>query len=270
MSEYAVRINDLCKEYRVFKKNGQRFRGYLFNSKKGVVKKALTDISLDVRKGECVAVVGNVGSGRTTLAKIIAGLSFPTSGEVTVNGKVTSMFDLRAGFDLELSGRENILVKGGMLGWTGKEIKEREKAVIEYAQMEKIIDHPMKSYQQGMGARLGFAMLTVEKPEILVIDNPLIAGDRVFREKMIKTLEEYARDENITIILVSNDIMLTKRLCSRAVVMEKGCIEFEGKPGDAIAYYREHFRKNVTENVRTENDSYSQGDDFDDDTDFDF
>ena len=271
MEEYAVRIRNLSKNYKVYRKNGQRLRGVLFGSDKGITKEALKDITLDIRKGECIAVVGNVGSGRTTLAKIIAGIVFQSSGSLKVDGKIQSMFDLRAGFDMELTGRENIFVKGGMLGWTGREIKEREADIIEYAEMENVIDHQLRTYTQGLGARLGFSMLVARKPEILGIDNPLVVGDRVFREKMIKTLEAFAHDKDVTIIIVTNDIVLAKRLCTRAVVLEKGKIEFDGSPEAAIMYYRRNFRNDIKESVRNENDSFSQtGDDTDDDYDLEF
>ena len=271
MEEYAVRIRNLSKNYKVYRKNGQRLRGVLFGSDKGITKEALKDITLDIRKGECIAVVGNVGSGRTTLAKIIAGIVFQSSGSLKVDGKIQSMFDLRAGFDMELTGRENIFVKGGMLGWTGREIKEREADIIEYAEMENVIDHQLRTYTQGLGARLGFSMLVARKPEILVIDNPLVVGNRVFREKMIKTLEAFAHDKDVTIIIVTNDIVLAKRLCTRAVVLEKGKIEFDGSPEAAIMYYRRNFRNDIKESVGNENDSFSQtGDDTDDDYDLEF
>lgn len=270
MDNYAIKIKDLSKDFTIYKKNGQKFRGVLFGSQAGTVKHAITDVSLEIAKGENIAIVGNVGSGRSTLAKLIAGIEFPTKGEVISDGRISCMIDLRLGFDGELTGKENIKIKGAMMGWSKREIEERIDGIIEYSEMEDVMDHPLRSYAQGMGARLGFSVLTAVRPEILIIDNPLSAGDRLFREKMIKTLEEYAADENITIVLVSNDISLIGRLCNRGIVLEEGKMEFDGEALEAVKFYREHFRTTVKSVEKNEGEMYSQAAEFDDDFDLEF
>ena len=186
----AIEINNVSKEYKLYRNDKQRFRAIFSKRVKPTIKRALQNVSFTIEKGEAVALFGHNGAGKSTLLKMITGVIYPTSGEITVNGRVSALLELTAGFDPEFTGRENIYFRGQLMGLTDEEIKELEPAIVEFADIGRYIDQPVRMYSSGMRARLGFAVNANIKPEILIVDEALSVGDRVFRIKCNQKVKE--------------------------------------------------------------------------------
>lgn len=241
----VIKAEHLSKEYTIYKKNIQKLKAAFFGNGKGVKRVALTDVSFEIEKGERVAIIGRLGSGRSTLLKLIAGITFPTSGKVTVTEKVEPILDLKAGFDGELSGRMNIYVKGAIHGHNKADIKEHEQEIIEFAGLEEYIDLPIKSYAPGKGGMLGFTVQTTFKPEILLMDENFAVGNRMFKDRCIERLKMYAEMDDVTFVMVTKNFQLAKYLCTRAIVIEKGELLFDGDIDEAIKFYRANVKNSV-------------------------
>lgn len=182
---------------------------------------ALQDINLSLKKGECVALYGPNGSGKTTILKLISSITYPTKGEVIINGKVAPLISLGAGFHNDLTGRENILTNGSILGMSIKEVREKEESIIEFSEIDrKFIDMPVRKYSTGMNARLGFSVAVHSTAEILLLDEILAVGDEKFREKCHAKISELK--ENKSIILVSHNMEIVKKIVDRIYYIDKG------------------------------------------------
>lgn len=179
---------------------------------------ALKDISFTVNKGDTVGIIGPNGSGKSTILKLVAGVMTPTSGQVIVRGKISPLIELGAGFHPELTGRENIYLNGAILGLSQKQIDERFKQIVDFAELWEFIDQPVKHYSSGMYARLGFAIAINVDPEILIIDEILGVGDSAFQEKCFKKMEEFKKS-GITILFVSHSLETVKTFCNRAIYL---------------------------------------------------
>jgi ABC-type polysaccharide/polyol phosphate transport system ATPase subunit len=197
---------------------------------------AVKDVSLDVRKGEMVGLIGRNGSGKSTLLKIIAGVYRPTSGTVTVNGSLAPLIELGAGMHHELTGRENIMLNGLLMGYSKETMRERQQKIIEFADIGDFIEAPVKQYSSGMYMRLAFAVATEVDPDILVLDEILAVGDFAFQQKCLNRLRSF-RAAGKTIILVSHSLTQIEEHCDRAVVLEKGRLIIDGSPGEVIKAY---------------------------------
>ena len=200
--------------------------------------RALDNISFSVREGEVLGIVGRNGSGKSTTLKIIAGVYRPTSGKLTVDGRVAALIELGAGFHPDLTGRENIVINGLMLGLTRKQIREREQKIIEFAELGEFIDSPVKQYSSGMFTRLGFSIAVEVNPDILLIDEILSVGDQQFQEKSIKRIEDF-RNRGKTIVFVSHSAASIQQLCTRALLLHDGVLMYDGAPDQTIAKYNE-------------------------------
>lgn len=198
---------------------------------------ALKDVTLSVAQGEMVGIVGRNGSGKSTLLKIIAGVYRPTRGKVEVNGSIAPLIELGAGFHNELTGRENILLNGLLLGYSKREMLERTGSIIEFAGIGEFIDAPVKQYSSGMYTRLAFAVATEVDPDILVVDEILAVGDLGFQAKCFDRLKQF-RAAGKTILLVTHSMDQVSKFCDRAMFLEKGEILFDGDPEQAIDMYR--------------------------------
>jgi ABC-type polysaccharide/polyol phosphate transport system ATPase subunit len=210
---------------------------------------ALNDVSFCARDGEWLGVIGRNGSGKSTLLKVIAGVYKPTSGKVTVNGKVAALIELAAGFHPELSGRENIMMNGLLLGLTRREIADREANIIEFADLGDFIDSPVKQYSSGMYIRLGFAIAIQVNPDILLMDEVLAVGDLLFKEKCLEKLEGF-REQGKTVLLVSHDLNAIRRHCRRAILIDSGQLIADGNPDEVASQYEELERR-LAERVHT-------------------
>ena len=197
---------------------------------------ALQDISFSVEKGERLGILGLNGAGKSTLLKIIAGVYKPTTGTVTRRGKISPLLELGAGFDSQYTGKENIFLYGSVLGYSRKYLEEKFDEIVEFSELEKFIDVPVKNYSSGMRARLGFSIATIADPEILILDEVLSVGDAKFRKKSEKKIMEMF-DRGVTVLFVSHSLEQVQRLCDRAVLLEKGRVVAEGAVGDVAEQY---------------------------------
>ena len=199
---------------------------------------ALNDISIDVKKGDVCGIVGTNGSGKSTLLKIVAGVLEPTKGKVTINGNIAPLIELGAGFDMELTARENIYLNGSLLGYSKPFIKQHFDEIVDFAEVKDFLDMPMKNYSSGMVARVAFAIATVIIPDILIVDETLSVGDVFFQEKCERRIQSLIADHNTTVLFVSHSIDQVERVCRKAVWIEKGQLLMEGDVVEVCKAYR--------------------------------
>ncbi|MDO4891295.1 MAG: ABC transporter ATP-binding protein [Coriobacteriaceae bacterium] len=242
--EVMIRFDDVTKTYHLYRSDRGRFFGMFGIRPKrwymGAVN-ANDHLSFEIKKGEAVAFLGHNGAGKSTALKMITGVTYPTSGTVEVNGRVSALLELRAGFDSQLTGRENIKLRGQILGIPDEELKELEPGIIEFADLGVYIDQPMRSYSSGMKSRLGFAFAVSTQPEILVVDEALAVGDRAFKRKCLKRLKQIMMDENVTVLFVTHQSSTAQKICSRGIVLDRGAKVFEGTIEDATEYYEARY-----------------------------
>ena len=197
---------------------------------------ALNNINLVIKKGETVGLIGRNGSGKTTLLKVISKILYPTSGAVTVRGKVSPMLSIGVGFHPELTGRENIFLSGSILGMPKKEMQEKLDEIIDFSELQRFIDTPVRLYSTGMYMRLGFSIATAVDPDILLIDEVLTVGDESFKIKCYEKINQFKKQEK-TIIFVSHDLNTVSRVSTRLALLTCGKIEAVGKPREIINLY---------------------------------
>jgi lipopolysaccharide transport system ATP-binding protein len=200
------------------------------------VRDVLKEFSLDIRRGESIALLGRNGAGKSTLLALIAGVIRPTSGTLHVRGRVSPLLELGAGFHPELTGRENVMLNGVLLGLRRGEVAARMSQIVEFSELEVSIDEPVRTYSTGMIARLGFSVAAHLDPEILLIDEVLAVGDARFRAKCVEAIRDFRR-RGVTIVLVSHELTYVGELCDRAVVIADRRAAFVGEVPAAIAYY---------------------------------
>lgn len=240
--EIAVRFDHVFKTYKLYKNDRSRFMGLFSRNNKelvGIVN-ANDDLSFVIHKGEAVALVGRNGAGKSTALKMVTGVSFPTKGTVEVNGRVSALLELNAGFDGALTGRENLAMRSQVLGMSKAEYKEMEEEIINFAELGLYIDQPMKMYSSGMKARLGFAFAASIEPDILVVDEALSVGDKNFQEKCINRMTEIMLKENITVLFVTHASEAAQKFCTRGIVLDQGKKLFDGGIDDAVEYYEKN------------------------------
>lgn len=239
MSEVAISVKDVSKMYKLFDKNSDRLKDALGFSKKQLYKEhyALHHLSFDVYKGETVGIIGTNGAGKSTILKIITGVLNPTEGELEINGRISALLELGAGFNPEYNGIENVYLNGTMLGFTKEEIDERLPKILEFADIGDFVYQPVKTYSSGMFVRLAFAVAINIDPEILIVDEALSVGDVFFQAKCYQKFEDFKRDGK-TILFVSHDLGSISRYCDRVILLNKGEKQSEGKPKDMINLYK--------------------------------
>ena len=198
---------------------------------------ALDGVSLQVKKGERVGIIGHNGAGKSTLLKLISRVTAPTSGTIGLNGRITSMLEVGTGFHGELTGRENIYMNGAILGMTKKEIDARIEEIIDFSEVRQFIDTPVKRYSSGMYVKLAFSVAAHLDSEIMIMDEVLAVGDMAFQKKCLDKMNDVSRNEGKTILYVSHNMNTIRQLCDRCVVLEKGKVVFDGKVEDAIEIY---------------------------------
>ena len=200
--------------------------------------RALDDVSFTVRKGDVFGILGTNGSGKSTMMKIIAGVLEPSRGSCTVNGNIAPLIELGAGFDMELTARENIFLNGALLGYSKKFIQQHFDEIVEFAEIEKFLDMPMKNYSSGMVARIAFAIATVIVPDILIVDEVLSVGDFMFQQKCERRIMTLIKEHNVTVLIVSHNNDQIERLCNKAIWIEKGHTRMIGDAEDVCRTYR--------------------------------
>jgi ABC-type polysaccharide/polyol phosphate transport system ATPase subunit len=197
---------------------------------------ALSHVSLTVRRGEAIGIVGRNGAGKTTLLKVIARVLRPTAGKAVIRGRVAPLLELGAGFDHELSGRENVFLNGALLGRSRKEMQRRFDGIVAFAELAEFIDAPLRTYSTGMVARLGFAVATDVEADVLLVDEILSVGDYEFQAKSFARIERFLR-EGATFVLVSHSLDTVRTLCERAIWIEGGRIVADGPAADVVAAF---------------------------------
>lgn len=236
-NEVVIRFDHVTKEYKLYKSERARFKGLFSDKVPHKINKAVNDMSFEIRKGDAVSLIGRNGAGKSTILKIITGVTYPTSGEVEVNGKISALLELSAGFDANFTGRENIYLKCELMGFTKEEIQKLEPAIIEFADVGDYIDQPLRSYSSGMKARLGFAISVNVNPDILIIDEALSVGDKRFRKKCTERVREIMSGDDITLLFVTHSLDAAMDFCKRGIVLEKGVKLFDGNIDEAIEFY---------------------------------
>ena len=199
---------------------------------------ALSYVTLEIRHGESVGIIGRNGAGKTTLMKVISRVLRPTSGTVETHGSIAPL-ELGTGFDPELTGRENVFLNGAIMGRSRREMLRRLPDIVQFAELEQFIDAPLRTYSTGMGARLGFALATDVRPDILLVDEVLQVGDLEFQQKCVARMEEFM-SRGMTLVLVSHSPKSVLELCQRAVWMHEGRIVADGPAADVVAAFVEH------------------------------
>lgn len=199
---------------------------------------ALDDISFEVKRGDVYGIMGTNGSGKSTILKIIAGVLEPTKGTCQIHGNIAPLIELGAGFDLELTARENIYLNGALLGYSKKFIDQNFDEIVEFSEVSKFLDMPMKNYSSGMVARIAFAIATIMVPDILIVDEVLSVGDFMFRQKCERRIQELIRDHGVTVLIVSHSNEQVRRLCNKAIWIEKGHTRMIGSSEDVCRIYQ--------------------------------
>ena len=238
-TNYAIRVKDVSKLYKLYNKPSDRFRDALGLSRKKLYTEhyALNHISFDVRRGETVGIIGTNGAGKSTILKIITGVLNQTSGDVEINGRISALLELGAGFNMEYTGIENVYLNGTMIGFSKEEIDAKLDDIISFAEIGDFINQPVKTYSSGMFVRLAFAVAINIDPEILIVDEALSVGDVFFQAKCYKKFEDF-KEEGKTILFVSHDLGSIQRYCDRVILLNKGEKLSEGTPKDMIDLYK--------------------------------
>lgn len=225
MSNTAIKVNDVSIRFNLSSEKTGNLKEYVIKLLKKEIKYdefwALRDISFELKKGERLGILGLNGAGKSTLLKIIAGVYKPTVGTVEKHGKIAPMLELGAGFDMQYTGAENIFLYGSVLGFSREFLEEKYDEIVEFSELNKFIDVPLKNYSSGMRARLGFSIATVVEPDILILDEVLSVGDAKFRKKSERRVMEMF-DKGVTVLFVSHSLEQVQRLCDKAMILEHG------------------------------------------------
>ncbi|MDF2881105.1 MAG: tagH 2 [Clostridiaceae bacterium] len=238
-NELTIKVENLSKSYKLYDKPIDRLKESLNPFKKKYHKGffAVKDLSFEVKQGETIGIIGKNGSGKSTLLKMITGVLTPTSGNILVNGKISALLELGAGFNPEFTGIENIYLNGTIMGYTKEEMDQKKEDIIQFADIGEFINQPVKTYSSGMFVRLAFAVAINVEPEVLIVDEALSVGDVFFQLKCYKKFEEFKKAGK-TILLVTHDLGSITRYCDRAIFLSEGCIVAEGDPRDIVDKYK--------------------------------
>ncbi len=239
MSELSIRVKNVSKVYRLYDTSVDRLKEIFdFRSSRTYHRKhyALNNINFEVKKGETFGIIGTNGAGKSTLLKLITGVTAPTSGSIEIDGKISALLELGAGFNSEYTGLENIYLNGSMMGYNAEEMEDRVQKISDFADIGEFLYQPVKTYSSGMFARLAFAVAINIEPDILIVDEALSVGDIFFQNKCYKKFEEL-RSRGITVLFVSHDISSVKQMCSRVLWIEKGVQQMVGDSVDVCNAY---------------------------------
>ena len=242
MKEIAISVENVEKSFKIYKDKGftLKERILFFKSRNAYVKNnILRGISFDIEKGDILGIVVINGSGKSTLLKLITKIIYPDSGSIKINGKVSSLIELGAGFHPDMTGRENIYINASIYGLTKKEIDSKLDTIIKFSELEEFIDSPIRTYSSGMYMRLAFSVAINVEAEILLIDEILSVGDANFQAKCFRKMQEL-KDSGITIVIVSHDLHTMEKLCNKVIWIESGKIKRSGIPNEVLKEYIEY------------------------------
>lgn len=237
MSTLVIEVQHLTKEFRLGQLSGlgkslrdglARLRGQTVVPRE--MFKALDDVNFSIRQGEVVGVIGHNGAGKSTLLKTLAGISQPTRGKVHVEGRVAPLIEVGAGLVADMTGRENVFLNGAILGMGRHDIRRKFDEIVDFAEMDRFIDTPVKRYSSGMQIRLAFAIATAVESEVLIVDEVLAVGDLAFQRKCYDRIDSFVRSGERTLLLVSHNLRQVERLCSRVILMNRGRLEMDDEP----------------------------------------
>ncbi len=256
MSNLAIKVENVSKEYRLGAIGGGTLKGDLQSfvarvrhkedpnlkiGESGHVRNekflALRDVSFEVEKGDILGIIGHNGAGKSTLLKLLSRVTAPTTGKISLNGRIASMLEVGTGFHPELTGRENVYMNGAILGMSKAEITRKFDEIVEFAEMSKFIDTPVKRYSSGMYVKLAFAVAAHLDSEILVMDEVLAVGDMKFQDKCLGKMDNVSKQEGRTVLYVSHNMSTIKRLCKRCMVLDHGTPVYDGNVNEAIDIY---------------------------------
>lgn len=240
-AETVIRLEKVSVRYRLPEERIGTFKEYMIRLFQRRVKYnsflALNNINIEIKRGEIFGFIGRNGAGKSTLLKVISRVLVPTEGRVWIKGWVSPLLELGAGFHPELTGRENVFLNGTLLGHTRREIEAHMNEIIEFAELGAFMDAPLRTYSSGMVARLGFAVATTWKPEILILDEVLSVGDEAFQLKCQRRMESFRRDR-VTSLVVTHSMQTVLNLCTRAAWIDHGVVKAVGAPNEVVAAYR--------------------------------
>ncbi len=239
MDAPVIEVSHITKTYKLYARNRDRLKDSfgIGKKKRYTEHHALSDLSFTVDKGECVGIIGTNGAGKSTILKIITGVLTPTSGELKIDGRISALLELGAGFNSEYSGIENIYLNGTMMGFTREEIDKRMDDILAFADIGEFVHQPVKTYSSGMFVRLAFAVAINIDPEILIVDEALSVGDVFFQAKCFHKFEEFKK-QGKTILFVSHDLSSIQRYCDKVILLNKGEKLGEGTPAEMIDLYK--------------------------------
>jgi ABC-2 type transport system ATP-binding protein len=240
----VIHLRDISVRYRLIKERRRTFQAHIINYLKGKRIEsetlwALKLISLNIFEGESLGIIGHNGAGKSTLLKVISGVIKPVEGNLRVRGRIAPLIELSAGFDPELTGRENIYLNASILGFSRKEIDSKFESIVEFSELQEFVDTPLKNYSSGMISRLGFSIATEVDPDILIIDEVLAVGDASFKRKSMERILEF-RKNGITIIFVSHNMDEITALCSKVLWLDHGSKKMTGEPAAVISAYESY------------------------------
>jgi len=247
MSESVIIFENVSKSYPLYSHINRGIKSFLLSLPKAIKDmknskfEALKEVTFEIKRGECFGIIGKNGEGKSTMLGLIAQVIKPTTGKVVVKGKVFPLLELGAGFHPELSGRENIILNGILLGFTKSEMLSKLDEIIDFSELGPFIDQPVRTYSSGMLARLGFSIISAAEPEILLIDEVLAVGDFHFQNKCMEKMMEF-RKRNVTIVFVSHSMDAIKTICDRVLLLKNHTVKKIGKPDEII---KEYFQEGV-------------------------
>jgi len=260
MKKYALKVSNLSKTYKIYDKPSDRLMEFLTKKKRHTYFTSLNDISLELEAGQSLGVIGKNGAGKSTFLKLLARTLSPTTGVIESSGKIAALLELGAGFNPEFSGRQNILLNATLLGLTEREIAEKEQAIIQFAELEDYIDRPVKTYSSGMYVRLGFAIATAVRPDILIIDEALSVGDASFQKKCIERIMDFKKN-GVSIIFCSHNLHQLQEICDRGIWIHEGSAQIISDSNSVVGTYINNLeRQSKSEVASIENSSDTETD----------
>lgn len=242
MKEAAIEVKDLCIDYRGLKTYSIKKNLLHLKRSRAEVFHAVKHVSFTLEKGEILGIIGKNGSGKSTMLQAIAGIFSPNQGEIDLHGNSVSLLSIGVGFQRELTGRENIVLSGMLLGFSEKQVKEKEQEIIEFSELDDFIDAPVRTYSSGMYSKLAFSITAILETDIMLIDEVLSVGDASFKKKSFNKMKELISDENRTVIIVSHSMDTIKELCSKALWIHNGEVKMYGESREVVEKYLEFMK----------------------------